>query len=382
MYGTRGTNTSPVSLLILLMGFSCLLKYHTFVFTNENQRKINASSKELLKNDKKMSLLFLNDRLSEINNSKQLTLKTYNEVRSLSNGISTETTIQIKKASNEVGYLQLQIADVTGGALQPWRDGQCWFHSQVPHRNDVLLFQRMGGKVKTDQCNLKSPLLQNDAPSEAQLCPCTAPGPEAFNKSFLEIGALDGQFLSNLLFFESQMGWRGMCIEGSPHNYKSLVVNRPNCININGVVSRSIVESENKSATFFTFVKEGSWERAMSCILGSSLCATRDTANDYAKSIDGQVEENIVQGYLLSDLFAMAGFSTMGWIMMDVEGAEYEVIKTMDFDRVKAELVTFEGGDVKVKELLASNGYQETDPLGLDAAYLYVGTQAFVQELS
>jgi ABC-type dipeptide/oligopeptide/nickel transport system permease subunit len=56
----------------------------------------------------------------------------------------------------------------------------------------------------------------------------------------------------------------------------------------------------------------------------------------------------------------------MGWIMLDVEGAEYQVIETMDFDKVSAELVTFEGGDQKVKELLASKGYKEAEALGLD----------------
>ena len=237
-------------------------------------------------------------------------------------------------------------------------------------KNDMKLFQRMGGTVQAGQCKPTPLRVKGGAPSEAQLCPCTAPGAEAFNKSFLEIGALDGQFLSNLLFFEAQMGWRGMCIEGSPRNYRALVRNRPECININGVVGRSIVESEGGSATFLTFVKGQSWERAMSCVLGSGVCATREAAERYAESIQGRMEVDVVPGYLLSDLFAKAGFSRMGWIMLDVEGAEYQVIETVDFEKVSAELVTFEGGDPKVKKLLASKGYREVEALGLDTAYV------------
>ena len=42
----------------------------------------------------------------------------------------------------------------------------------------------------------------------------------------MEIGAHDGIFLSNTRWLEQCFGWRGILVEGSPHNYKALLRSR------------------------------------------------------------------------------------------------------------------------------------------------------------
>lgn len=257
-----------------------------------------------------------------------------------------------------------QILSATGGRLSPGKRGLCLFHGQVPHNQDRGIFERLGGHVD-HACCIDHPIA-GIAPflSTAQLCPCVAPAdPSAFDQSFLEIGALDGQFLSNLLFFESQMGWRGLCVEGSPQNFPYLARNRPQCSVVNGVIGDDV----GTNATFFTFSKGvDSWERSMSCMMGSSVCADLDAAKAYAKQTETILLADTVPMYRLADLFRERKMRKMGWIMVDVEGAERIVLGTVDWREVCARYVSYEGERASVKSLLLDAGYVETDPLGVD----------------
>ena len=46
-------------------------------------------------------------------------------------------------------------------------------------------------------------------------------------KTFVELGALDGKTLSNTYMLERCFGWHGLLIEGSPQNFEKLKQNRP-----------------------------------------------------------------------------------------------------------------------------------------------------------
>ena len=57
----------------------------------------------------------------------------------------------------------------------------------------------------------------------------------------LELGANDGLHMSNSFFFESQLGWRSLCIEANPDVYRELTANRPGCINMQALVVVELV---------------------------------------------------------------------------------------------------------------------------------------------
>lgn len=115
-------------------------------------------------------------------------------------------------------------------------------------------------------------------------CACVAPPAAAFNRGFLEIGAADGQLLSNSLFFENQLGWRGVCVEGSPRTFIDLQKNRPLCNNVNALVGAR--ESLGESKTFYSFdysdPEKRGWHIAMSCMEGNGVCSTATAAYKYA----------------------------------------------------------------------------------------------------
>ncbi|XP_066939315.1 uncharacterized protein [Macrobrachium rosenbergii] len=54
---------------------------------------------------------------------------------------------------------------------------------------------------------------------------------------FVEAGALDGEFISNTLYLEKELGWRGLLVEPDPETYKLLRQKHRNAFTINAALS-------------------------------------------------------------------------------------------------------------------------------------------------
>ena len=236
--------------------------------------------------------------------------------------------------------------------LRPGEDGRCWFHGQLPHSKDREIFERLGGQVRGCE---RAPVLDAQYTSEAEICHCTAPRGSEFSQHVLEIGSADGQYLSNLLFFEMQMNWRGVCVEGNPSSYTMLKVNRPDCITVNAVIG-----AEGGKRLFYTFESPSSWEIGMSCMQGTSCGSSDKEAQAYADENKLTLKKDFVVMRRLSDIFAAHHVSEFGWIMVDVEGAEDIVIPTA----VTAKFISYEGAHDKARVHLRKGGYEEAFEVG------------------
>jgi FkbM family methyltransferase len=245
-------------------------------------------------------------------------------------------------------------------SLMPGKQSKCWFHSQIAHKQDQVIFKKMGGFVGS--CS-EAPV--KDAPntsyvySEAVVCDCIAPPAAAFGMHFLEIGAADGQYLSNLLFFEMQMGWTGLCVEGSPYSFRRLQKNRPLCKNVNSLIAKG-----GGHKAFYTFESPKSWEIGMSCMQGTACGKNDEEALEYAKSLGKVLKKDSVPVTTLAQLFRDHGFVSFGWIMVDVEGAEDIVIPTINFDEIRAKFVSYEGSHPVSLSYITSNGYKKSFDVG------------------
>ena len=258
--------------------------------------------------------------------------------------------------------------------LAPEQEGVCFFHSQHPHNQDQKIFTRLGGKVMG--CKPYKGMKNVNHVSATKRCQCVAPPASAFNLGFLEIGAADGQMLSNSLFFESQLGWRGVCVEGSPRTFLDLQKNRPLCYNVNALVG--VRDSLGEAMTFYSFdsadPKKPGWRIAMSCMEGNGVCSSAETAYKYAADNHLCLRVDAVQIKPLSEIFDEAGLSgDMGWFSFDVEGAEDFVIPTVDFTKTQPHYVSIEGkrdGHPKAAEHLLNHGYKADGKLGIDELYV------------
>lgn len=167
---------------------------------------------------------------------------------------------------------------------------------------------------------------------------------------YLEMGALDGIVESNSLFYDRCLGWRGLLIEANPVSYKKLVDNgqRPSAHKLN--VAPSCMDDH--STIRFNAIADSS-------------AAEYDTLSDEEKK---RAESHVVDVHCgpMSTYLRELGIKKIDFWSLDVEGAEFEVLKTFDFDSTKVGVLMVEslnrqcGADCPkreaVRELLKSKG--------------------------
>lgn len=132
---------------------------------------------------------------------------------------------------------------------------------------------------------------------------------------FLEMGGLDGLTFSNTLMFEQCLGWNGLLIEAQPNNFAKLEVNRPCAITI-GEAACSVEDGPTIRM----------WGDA-----GTASMVGEDGANHVdvkCRPLSQMLEEN--------------GIDRINFFSLDVEGSELEVLKTLDWDKVKVDVLMVE----------------------------------------
>ena len=142
---------------------------------------------------------------------------------------------------------------------------------------------------------------------------------------FLELGATDGFKFSNTKFFEAELGFSGILIEPLPDAFNHLIKNRPNCHNFNCAVSTKgggveiLTRRTHKNDIGAWFI--------------SGLVDTMPGSFTDAWHKRWRKRKIIsVPSRKLSEIFEEVGVEYIDYFSLDVEGGEYEVLKTMNWD--------------------------------------------------
>lgn len=154
------------------------------------------------------------------------------------------------------------------------------------------------------------------------------------NGVFIDVGAHDGKSLNNTLYFEETNQWTGINIEPMPDTFNELCKNRPLCTNFKLAVSDFNGTSEFILNTGYTNMLSGLKkdydQRHLSRLSyeNKQFNAKTEIINVVTKRLDTICsEQNIKHVHFLS---------------IDVEGAEFSVIKSIDFDEVFIDVIMFE----------------------------------------
>jgi len=258
----------------------------------------------------------------------------------------------------------------------------CIFHGQNPWFDDRHVFEGYGGQIKHEQCkniekNFPSPC--GHKAGHAQSCPCKPPGEEFFgpNNVIVEIGANDGTFLSNSFFFQAQMGWKAILVEGSPSLFSRIKECRPSAIQYNNFVSKS-----NLEGTFYTIYDDSdTWINALSGLQGSEeYFANENAARAYARKKGGKLKVDKIKAKSFKEIFAEQGVSHVRWLTVDVEGAELDVIDSVDYEEVQFDVICYENNKLekevedKIEDILTRHGYERSnhkfDPEPIDGWFV------------
>lgn len=211
------------------------------------------------------------------------------------------------------------------------------------------------------------------------------PKSEILGGTFIEIGALDGVFLSNTYYFEKKLDFRGVLIEGQPHNQvllrKNASIRNQSAIFTNGICNYdenllpgslkfTSTNNVNGSATSTAFNQTSEvflnvWHK------GDTKNPTKPVICLPMQSIL-TMTGRIAFSYCFLSIFmaSFVGLLDVDLFSLDVEGAELFVLKTIDFKVInfRVILVELDYSDAvknqQVRDLLESNGFVNSTTAG------------------
>jgi FkbM family methyltransferase len=173
------------------------------------------------------------------------------------------------------------------------------------------------------------------------------------NGFYVDVGAHDGISINNTLYFEKNNNWRGINIEPIKKVFDKLVINRPNNINLNCAVCNNDGEIDFLCNTGYTEMISGIKDNFDIRHLYRLQCenekygSTTEVIKVETKKLETILNENCI--------------SHVNYLSIDVEGAEFEVIKSINFDKVFIDVIGFENNyndvSVHIVEYLQNKGF-------------------------
>ena len=154
------------------------------------------------------------------------------------------------------------------------------------------------------------------------------------NGIYVDVGAHDGVSLNNTLYFEKNNNWTGINIEPIKKVFDNLVSNRPNDINLNCAVCNNDGETEFLCNTGYTEMLSG---------IKNTFDSRHLQRLQHENRQMGSTTEVIkVSTIKLETICNENNISHINYLSIDVEGAEFEVIKSINFDKVFIDVIGFE----------------------------------------
>ena len=151
------------------------------------------------------------------------------------------------------------------------------------------------------------------------------------NGVFLECGASNGESMSNSLFFEMHRNWTGILIEANPVRQKFLIKK-----NRNAFVVRSCLSVTRKPQTA-KYAMPGNVGGGLSSNLNSN-----DISNFRRWSKLRVFPEVYMQCFPLTSILDALGIHRIDYMSLDVEGAEIDILNTVNWTKLTVDVFTIE----------------------------------------
>lgn len=178
---------------------------------------------------------------------------------------------------------------------------------------------------------------------------------------FVDIGANDGVTYSNTYFFEKR-GWQGLCVEPIPEVFAKLVARR-NCECVCGVISGT-------NDAYADLLHVSGYSEMLSGVVGAYEAAHSARVEKELQDYGGKKEVLKVKNYNFNDLVHRRDID---YLSIDVEGSEFEIIKSIDFALYTIKVISVENpyNNVPLHTYLQSKGFVYWETVGADDIFIY-----------
>lgn len=187
---------------------------------------------------------------------------------------------------------------------------------------------------------------------------------------FVEVGAWDGLAYSNTLFFEKERKWTGLTIEAHPDRYEELKQNRPNTTHLNVAVN-----DVNGMVDFLTI--SGSTGMLSGIKSQYDPRHLRRIENE-TQQLNTTCTTIPVVSKRLDTIFSECNVQRVHYLSIDVEGSEFNVIRSIDFEKVYIDVIGFENNYADkssvIVEYLKTKGYVKAPIESIDIFMIHVGS--------
>ena len=166
---------------------------------------------------------------------------------------------------------------------------------------------------------------------------------------FLDIGANDGTFDSNTAALEIDYGWTGICVEANPYLVKTLTAARPNSTVVNAAVWSSPKQMQLEVSS--------SNHNGVRGDLLSRVTEVRKKNDNFKQHFNESCDIVEVEATTVTDIIkARYGLPcVIDYMSLDIEGAELQALKGIDFSSIDIRFMTIEHGNRKgyLEEIVA-----------------------------
>lgn len=162
---------------------------------------------------------------------------------------------------------------------------------------------------------------------------------------FINVGACNGVRGDPICEFVKKYGWTGLLIEPGDEAFKELEVNYSNMKDI--ILEKIAIHPSKKKSVLYVPKK----------LSASSLFKKLATNNGKRRKIRKQV----VTCCTLQEIIDKYNMHDVKVLHIDTEGMDFEVIKTMDFSKVRPSIISYERNFLQSDECekyLKANGYE------------------------
>lgn len=174
---------------------------------------------------------------------------------------------------------------------------------------------------------------------------------------FIDLACADGVTINNTFFLEKYLKWDGLLFEPNPHFKENIKMNRTSKL-----IEKCISDSNDHKIKF----------RIDNGMLGGIVSESTD--NNFKYRSDELKKANIIEintSTLDKELDRNNAPSLIDYMSLDVEGAEYLVLKNFPFDKYKFRCMSIERPNKQLDILLDQNNYRQVAHLKFDVIYVH-----------
>lgn len=160
---------------------------------------------------------------------------------------------------------------------------------------------------------------------------------------YVDIGATEPVRYSNTWFYDKCLGWAGVCVEANAKYHAHLRARR-SCALVRRCVSsaranRTFIDADGLSGVLETNANRAAWAR-------------RNQSAREERRFDARCVRT-------ADALAPLGMTHVDLLSLDVEGHELDVLRGIDWKRVRINVIVLDHATEEIGELLWSLGYKQ-----------------------